>query len=325
MAKKPSSARHWGVWSPTVIEISILFLFVLGFAYFLVWWAHEAERDRSAMVGLYIILGAPGFLLFVAGLAVTTRRGVDGIGPVLLCGGLGLLLPLARPVRVILGRIGDFNPDDPVHFLGSGILLGAIGFLGGQLLSTPEPTEVTQFEVAPIVAQGAFLIGLAVISIGYKIDRSLPMVLKRLTLASPTGPGVLAAAGAVIVGLGIAFTGSWLTAATNEAASRSIQDSLDVLTTSQPSYIAAPLIGLSAGIGEELLFRGALQPRYGIMLSSLPFAMLHSQYGLSFVTLSTFIFGCVLGLLARKYGVIHAIIAHAAYNMIVVVILASAG
>jgi len=57
-----------------VVLIAIIFLFVVGFAFFLVWWAHEAEKDRSAMVGLYLILGAPGFMLFIAGLAVTTRR-----------------------------------------------------------------------------------------------------------------------------------------------------------------------------------------------------------------------------------------------------------
>src|SRR5688572_7900453 len=78
----------------TVAVISIIFFFVVAFAFFLVWWAHEAERDRSAKVGLYLILGAPGFLLFVAGLAVSTRRGIDGLGPTLLLGGLGLLLPL---------------------------------------------------------------------------------------------------------------------------------------------------------------------------------------------------------------------------------------
>jgi membrane protease YdiL (CAAX protease family) len=313
-----------GAWSSVVIEISIIFLFVLGFAFFLVWWAHEAERDRSAMVGLYLILGAPGFLIFIAGLAVSTRRGIDGIGPTLVCGGLGLILALARPVRVLLARIGDFDPHDPVHFLGSGILLGAIGFLGGQLISAPEPADVTGFEVGPIIVQGLFFVALAVIAVGYKIDRTLPMVIERLNITLPTVSGMLAAFGAVIIGFVLSAVGSALTQATNEAYARDIQDSLEVITSSSPSYIAAPLIGLSAGIGEELLFRGALQPRYGIVLSSLLFALLHSQYGFSFITLSTFLLGCTLGLLAKKYGVIHAIAAHTIYNMLAVIISAAA-
>ena len=118
--------------------------------------------------------------------------------------------------------------------------------------------------------------------------------------------------------------GSALTQATNETYARDIQDSLEVITSSSPSYLAAPLIGLSAGIGEELLFRGALQPRYGIVLSSVLFALLHSQYGFSFITLSTFLLGCTFGLLAKRYGVIHAIIAHTIYNMLAVIISAAA-
>ena len=40
-------------------------------------------------------------------------------------------------------------------------------------------------------------------------------------------------------------------------------------------------LGLAAGIGEETLFRGALQPRFGLLITSLLFALLHSQYGIT--------------------------------------------
>jgi membrane protease YdiL (CAAX protease family) len=227
-------------------------------------------------------------------------------------------------VRVLLARIGDFNPDDPVHFLGLGVVLGSVGFLGGQLVAAPEPTEVTGFDVGPIIIQGLFFVALALIAVGYRIDRTLPMVIERLNITRPTAFGMLAALATVVVGFVLSALGSALTEATNEAYARDIQDSLEVLTSSSPSYIAAPLIGLSAGIGEELIFRGALQPRYGIVLSSLLFALLHSQYGFSFITLSTFLLGCTLGLLAKKYGVIHAIAAHTIYNMLAVIISAAA-
>jgi len=38
------------------------------------------------------------------------------------------------------------------------------------------------------------------------------------------------------------------------------------------------LLGLSAGIGEEITLRGALQPKLGLALTSLLFAALHVQY-----------------------------------------------
>lgn len=300
--------------------ISIIFLFVVAFAFFLVWWAHEAERDRSAMVGLYLILSAPGFLLFVAGLAVSTRRGIDGLGPTLLLGGLGLLLPLFRPARSLLAQIGDFDPDDPVHMLGTGIFLGALGFLGGQLIAAPEPDDVGTFDVGPIVAQGIFFVALALVAVGYRIDRTWPEVTVRLRLFRPTLAGLGAAAGAVMAGFVTSGIASTLTRATNERYADQINRSLEVMTTSSPSYLAAPLIGISAGVGEELLFRGALQPRYGIIPTSMLFALLHSQYGFSFITLGTFLLSCIFGLLAKRFGTTHAIAAHAAYNTLAVII-----
>ena len=138
-AERPCIDLRQGAWSSAVIEISIIFLFVLGFAFFLVWWAHEAERDRSAMVGLYLILGAPG-------LPALHRRS----GRIYAPGGgrhranaalrrTWASLPLYRPIRALLARIGDFDPDDPVHFLGSGMFLGSVGFLGGQLVPRRSP------------------------------------------------------------------------------------------------------------------------------------------------------------------------------------------
>jgi membrane protease YdiL (CAAX protease family) len=303
-----------------LIFLSIILLFLVGFAFFLVWWAHEAERDRSAMVGLYLLLGAPGFLLIVAGLAVTTRRGIDGIGPTLLLGGLGLCLPLLPPVVALLARIGNFRADDPVHMLGTGVFWGAIGFLGGQLVSDPEPAEVTSFDVGPIVVQGLFLSALALVAVGYRIDRNWAEVRDRLGLVRPTLTGLGVTAAAVVVAFISSGISSALTQATNQEYAEEIDRSLEVMTTSSPSYLAAPLIGLSAGIGGELLFRGALQPRYGIILTSFLFALLHAQYGFSFITLGTFALGCIFGLVARRYGTTHAVIGHTLYNTLAVII-----
>ena len=76
-------------------------------------------------------------------------------------------------------------------------------------------------------------------------------------------------------------------------------------------------LGLSAGISEELLFRGALQPRLGVLLTTLLFALGHLQYGLTLATLQVFIIGLVLGLMRKRTGgVVLCIVTHAAYNMV---------
>jgi membrane protease YdiL (CAAX protease family) len=238
---------------------------------------------------------------------------------------LGLMLPLFPPVRRLLARVGDFDPNDPVHMLGTGVFLGAIGFLGGQLISAPAPDEVSSFDVGPIVAQGVFFVALAFVAVGYHVDRTWQQAARRLGLVRPTLVGVGLALVAVFLGFVTSGLASALTRATNEKYAEEINRSLEVMTTSSPSYIAAPLIGLSAGVGEELLFRGALQPRYGIILTSVLFALLHSQYGFSFITLGTFLLGCIFGILAKRYGTTHSIIAHALYNTIAVIISALAG
>lgn len=73
-------------------------------------------------------------------------------------------------------------------------------------------------------------------------------------------------------------------------------------------------IGLSAAIGEETLFRGAAQPRLGILLTSLLFALVHSNYGLSISTVIVFVLGLVLGYIRLRHNTSTAMVIHAVYN-----------
>lgn len=76
------------------------------------------------------------------------------------------------------------------------------------------------------------------------------------------------------------------------------------------------VIGLAAGIGEELLFRGALQPEIGLLPASLVFGALHMGGR------GTLVFGCwvaVMGaalgwLAAATGGLLAPVVAHALYD-----------
>ena len=74
------------------------------------------------------------------------------------------------------------------------------------------------------------------------------------------------------------------------------------------------VIALAPGIAEESLFRGALQPRLGILLAALAFTAVHTQYALTIDTLLVFALGCGLGLVRRFLNTTTAITTHAAYN-----------
>lgn len=79
----------------------------------------------------------------------------------------------------------------------------------------------------------------------------------------------------------------------------------------------AVLLGLSAGIGEEITLRGALQPRLGIPLTAAFFAALHVQYSW-FGMLVIFLLGVLLGQVRKRTTTTVAILAHVAYDVIAV-------
>ncbi len=79
----------------------------------------------------------------------------------------------------------------------------------------------------------------------------------------------------------------------------------------------ALLLGLSAGVGEEITLRGALQPRLGILLTSAFFGALHVQYSW-YGMLVILALGLILGWTRRATNTTVAILAHTAYDVIAV-------
>jgi membrane protease YdiL (CAAX protease family) len=80
------------------------------------------------------------------------------------------------------------------------------------------------------------------------------------------------------------------------------------------AVLFALLIGLGAGLGEETLFRGAVQPVLGIPLTSVLFASMHVQYGPSLLLGYIFVLSIGLGLLRRYVNTTASFLAHAGYN-----------
>ncbi len=73
-------------------------------------------------------------------------------------------------------------------------------------------------------------------------------------------------------------------------------------------------IALCAGIGEELLLRGLMQPVLGIGLTTMIFALMHPHYGLNGLLLIIALLGLCFGLIRQRYGIIAAIVTHFAYD-----------
>ncbi len=62
----------------------------------------------------------------------------------------------------------------------------------------------------------------------------------------------------------------------------------------------ALVVSVVVGVTEELFFRGALQPRFGLLLTAVLFTGAHVQYGFTLATLEVFGGALALGWLRRR-------------------------
>ena len=317
--------------------VSLLVMLVA--AYGISYWAFRARTDRSAYVGLYLLFGIPGVLLTVAG-AAAWFRGERTLGPVLLASGIGLWLPLVPAVRRMLASVLPIDPASPVDMTGLCVVLGMTGFLGGPAFagaSAPPAAEaIPAISYLDLILQGAAFLLIAYMAVGWPISRfdevpgrprvrTLREATERLGIVAPdprTIGWALVATVACFVVAGVAgYVGQLLQPGMTEG----VDEVVDAMSMSVQTVPGALVLGLSAGIGEEAIFRGALQPRLGIVLTSLAFALLHGgQYGLNFTIVGLFLVSIVLGVTRAKVNTTAAMIAHALFNALQILALAFA-
>lgn len=305
-----------------MIESAAITLVILAVSYGMSYWAHRAQTDRAAYVGLFLVFGFPSVLLVVAGLAFSLTGSRDGI--TFLGIGLGLGLPMLRKVRVLFARVTPIDPDSRINMVGLAVILPIMVGLAIVALSTPAPDDsIESVNLGELLVQVIMFVGLAVILVGAGIYRTRDQVIERLGLRKLTPRAVLIALAAVIVVIFISGMSSLVTDWLQPDLYDDLQQVTRDMTADVQNPIGAIALGLSAGIGEELLLRGAIQPRFGIFMTSLLFAILHTQYGLTYVLIGLFLIGFLLGKMRERYGTAAPIITHAVFNAIVV--LAQAG
>lgn len=155
---------------------------------------------------------------------------------------------------------------------------------------------------------------LALASVGFLIRRDAKETMNRL------GIGGLSAAHLAIVALGVVALyglnagGDWI----QQTFFKQLWDSdhqVNELIAGGlgPGKIA--LLGISAGVGEEITLRGALQPKLGLVMTSLVFASLHLQYSW-FGMAVIFLLGMILGIIRQKTNTTVAMAVHAVYDVV---------
>jgi membrane protease YdiL (CAAX protease family) len=243
-----------------------------------------------------------------------------------LTAGVGSGLALLPGARRLVGRLlPSFRADSSINAAGLSLYILVLLFYVSIQVSSDQLKQLSQPGPSPSVIfiiatnQLPFLI-VALIGVGIVTRRGLRQTLLRLGLYWPGWRWVIGSLGIAValVVFGSVFD-SLMSHLTPEQ-SKNIQKASDQLLKNVNSLVPAIAIALAAGIGEEILFRGALQPRLGIVAPALLFAVLHAQYAISLATLEIFILGIFLGLLRRRAGTTAAIIAHSSYDMILLAI-----
>lgn len=227
-------------------------------------------------------------------------------------------------------QIERYNPDSIVHttavilalfvalaLLYSFILSGGIeGIATDIAASSTEGFGASQLN--DLLFNAALFVALSLLGVGLYIRRNLPETLERLKLRWPNWAdwrsGLLVGFGMFIVQVIIGFI--WAILTTPELFEQQTQASQAIFESFSGSLFAGFMLAATAAIGEEILFRGALQPVFGIWLTSILFAILHTQYTLTPAVLIIFLVSLAFGWVRNRYSTSAAIIAHFIYNLI---------
>lgn len=164
----------------------------------------------------------------------------------------------------------------------------------------------------------------AIVAVGYLIRRQLGEALSRLGMVRPTLRQVLAGIGlALLLVVGVSAL-DWLINLVWTAMgwTRTDGEAFEKMLAFAINPLGAVVIGVVAGLGEEISVRGVLQPRLGILLSNLFFTSLHAlQYSWDGL-LTVFLIGLVLGVIRKRMNTSTSAIVHGVYNFVLVMMAA---
>jgi len=290
--------------------------------------ANAAVGKRWASHATGILAGLTAGAAFLVGALDLGGAGLVQVGPsgqpigldagIMATAAVAAVLA-ARPVRERISHVLPIDPDSPVHAYA---LVLAVIMFGTQLATVAFADVLAIDQTLPPVSLGDILASeipflvMALAGVGLYIRRNVAGAADRLGLKPPAWWQValaLAAAGAffALVQGADSLSHLWTPGIASQV-DKTTQHVFGGLN--DPIGIAA--IALLPGICEEILFRGALQPRLGLVATAFLFTSIHTQYGLSFDTLSVLVVALGLGLIRKYTNTTTSCVCHVTYNLL---------
>ena len=169
-------------------------------------------------------------------------------------------------------------------------------------------------DVGSLVGQLLGEVVFALSAVGLWVGRDLRAVRARLGLGGMRVRHVAIAAVGLAAVSGLNAGMEWIERTQYHALWLRDQDTVKLIA-GDISVAAALVLGVSAGVGEELMVRGALQPRVGLVWASLLFAAGHVQYTW-FGMLTIVLLGVTLGTIRKTANTTTAVIVHVLYDIL---------
>ena len=287
--------------------------------------AHENSRynmlfDR-VLLAIHLMLALAGAVILLSpsatGMEMTAAQGqLFGVS-FMAMGTWGVIVSLTA-VRQLIARRIPFRADAPVHTLAlllTGYLVAntAMTLSQGGLEALAEVT--TAATIWDVIANQMIFVLTAVFGVGFLIRRkTMGELFQRLGIERLS----LRQVGVVLRWIAILIVLQWIGGALTLFLDPNGYELLDGVSGALLGDIDTvwewAILAMATGLGEEMLFRGALQPVFGLTITAVLFAVVHIQYGFTIITILVFLMGIALGYLRQKENLTTTIFVHAGYN-----------
>jgi hypothetical protein len=248
----------------------------------------------------------------------------------LILGGLAVRVIASRGIRQWVQRFvhSEYNPVSSVHTTALVLVLLSVSVFVGQFVQQGGLSGLADalqdgdsLVASSLVLYAVLRVAIAFLGVGWAIRRTLPQSLERLGLRLPTADDLRwgIGGGIVLYAVFLVTATIWVTLVSPEQ----FEEQTSAANQIAQMFNTLPLaliLSISAAFGEEILFRGALQPVFGWIPTSIFFALLHIQYTLTPATLIIFLVSLGLGWIRKRQSTTAAIIAHFLYNFVPLVL-----
>lgn len=308
-------------WSPTILR---LMLYSIAFIIF--------SMAMTALQMLFYALGSfDEEILSQLSTQMLPQIDVTTALVITISTGFALFISISvivsQKMRDRIQRLVDvhsvYNPLSAVHttaiVLGMALLTSTmvLFLLSGGMAGLAENIEVAGVSTVESIVTAFLWVLAAFMGVGYAIRRDLSFSLIRLGLRMPTSQDIsVGIGGGVVLWLiSVIFSIVWQIISDPTVFNEQTQ-AVDQFSQAINTLPLALLISVTAAVGEEIFIRGALQPVFGLWITSLFFALLHSQYLFAPSMILIFVVAVGLGLIRRRLSTTSAIIAHFVYNFV---------